>query len=73
MTRLSVTAIEDRCAVFLPPEALARLQAGAGDEVTLIESPNGLELVADPEVARQLEVARGVMQDDADALAKLAE
>lgn len=73
MTQFAVTSIDNRLGVFLPADALAKLHIQAGDEVTLIESPNGFELVADSQVARQLEVARGVMSDDTAALAKLAE
>ncbi len=72
MTKLTVTMIDNRPAVFLPSEALARLNIEGGDQITLVDSPNGIELIADPTIARKLELARGIAQDDENALAVLA-
>ncbi|MEO0529204.1 MAG: AbrB/MazE/SpoVT family DNA-binding domain-containing protein [Planctomycetota bacterium] len=68
----TVKTIDNQIMVALPADAVARLRLSDGGEVGIIASPNGVELVSDLELARQLEVARGVMRDDHDALRELA-
>jgi putative addiction module antidote len=52
---------------------LAKLRVEKGDTLYITETPNGLQLIPyDPELARQLEVAREVMRENRDVLRKLA-
>lgn len=72
MTTLRVTMIDGQPAVLLPPEVAERLAVTDGAEIAAVETAVGYELTNDAERARQLEVARGVMRDDRDALGELA-
>jgi antitoxin component of MazEF toxin-antitoxin module len=67
-----VKIIDNQTVVVLPEEMVARLCLGDQSEVGVVASPNGVEIVVDLQRARQLEIARGVMRDDRDALAELA-
>lgn len=75
MTRkLKLVAIGNSTGVILPKDLLDRLRVSRGDELTVLETPDGVALTGyDPEFARQMEVAEGVMRDDRDLLRKLAE
>ncbi len=68
----NVEIVNDKTVLVLPADAAARLNLNGGSQVNLVDSPNGLEIVADPERARQLEIARGVMREDHEALSELA-
>lgn len=68
----NVEIVDNRIVLTLPPEAAARLNLTGSGEVGVEASPNGFALVSDLEIANQLEIARGVMQDDHDALSELA-
>lgn len=68
----NIELIGNRLVLVLPQEVATRLNVSDGGQVGVIASPNGVELVTDLEVAHQLEVARGVMRDDHDALRELA-
>lgn len=67
-----VKIIGNQTVVVLPDDVLARLGLGSQSEVGVVASPNGVEIVVDLNRARQLEIARGVMRDDREALAELA-
>lgn len=75
MTRkLKLTAIGNSTGVILPKELLEKLRVARGDELLVLETPNGIELTPfDPEFARQMEVAERVMREDRDLLRKLAQ
>jgi len=74
MSVLKVTNIGNSVAVILPDEILERLRVKRGDTLYAVETKNGIELTANnPAVARQMEVAERVMQEDREALHKLAE
>lgn len=75
MTRkLKLTAIGNSTGVILPKELLEKLRVARGDELLVLETPNGIELTPfDPELARQMEVAERVMREDRDLLRKLAQ
>ena len=75
MTRkLKLTAIGNSTGVVLPKEILDRLHVGRGDELSVVETPDGIMLTAyDPELAEQMEVAERIMREDRDLLRKLAE
>ena len=71
---LKITAIGNSFGIILPKEVLEKLRVSKGDSLLAIETPNGVELSAyDPVVARQMEVAEGVMREYRDVLRKLAE
>lgn len=67
-----VKVIDNQTVVVLPADVVERLRLGTQSEVGVVESPNGVEIVVDLELARQLEIARGVMRDDREALSELA-
>ncbi len=67
-----VKIVDNQTVVVLSADVLARLGLGSQTEVGLVASPNGVEIVVDLERARQLEIARGVMREDREALAELA-
>jgi putative addiction module antidote len=73
-TTLKLTQIGNSTGVVLPKELLEKLRVGRGDVLSVIETPNGIELTAyDPDFARQMELAERVMREDRDVLRLLAE
>ena len=73
MKHLKITAIGNSAGIILPKELLARLKVDKGDELAVIDTPNGVELTPyDPEFDRQMAVARGIMQKYRNALRELA-
>ena len=71
--KLKITAIGNSAGVILPKDLLARLRLEKGDEVFVLETPDGIRLTAfDPELAAQMEVAEQVMREDRNVLHKLA-
>lgn len=75
MTRkLKLTAIGNSTGVILPRDLLERLRVSRGDELMVLETPDGIKLTAfDPEFSRQMEIAERIMREDRDLLRKLAE
>lgn len=73
MTALKVTTVGEQVAVLVTPEIAKLLQLTVGGEVQAVKSAGGIELLSSAEVARQLELARGVMEEDREALSRLAE
>ena len=70
---LKLTPIGDSLGVVLPKEVLQSLRVGQGDELYVLETPNGIELTPyDPAFSSQIEVAERVMHEDRDVLRKLA-
>lgn len=71
--KLKITTIGNSAGVILPRELLARLRVGKGDDLHVIETPDGIRLtVYDPTLAAQMEVAEKVMREDRDVLRQLA-
>jgi putative addiction module antidote len=71
---LKLTPIGDSVGVVLPREILQSLRVDQGDELYVLETPNGIELSPyNPDFASQIEVAERVMREDRDVLRKLAE
>lgn len=71
--KLKITAIGNSAGVILPKELLARLRVDKGDELFVVETPEGFALSAfDPAIAKQMEVAEQVMREDRNVLRKLA-
>ncbi|MFU8833364.1 MAG: AbrB/MazE/SpoVT family DNA-binding domain-containing protein [Wenzhouxiangella sp.] len=75
MTRkLKLTAIGNSTGVVLPKELLEKLRVQRGDELMVLETPDGITLTAfNPEFAAQMDVAERIMREDRDLLRKLAE
>jgi putative addiction module antidote len=72
--KLKITAIGNSAGVILPRELLARLRLDKGDELYVLETPDGIRLTAyDPQLAAQMEVAEQVMREDRHVLHKLAQ
>jgi putative addiction module antidote len=73
-TTLKLTRIGNSVGIVLPKDVLRRLRVDKGDEVYIVETPDGYELTPyDPEFAAQMETAEKVMREDRDILKKLAE
>ncbi len=74
MVTLKLTTVGNSTGVVLPKEVLERLRVDKGDNLYVLETPNGIELTPyDPEFAAQMDVAEQVMREDRDVLRKLAE
>lgn len=72
--KLKITTIGNSAGVILPRELLARLRVDKGDELHVLETPDGFRLsVYDPELAAQMDVAEQVMREDRQVLHKLAQ
>ena len=73
MVKLKVRAVGTSAGVILPKESLIHLGVGEGDDLFLVETPNGYELTPyDPEFERQLESARKGMDAYKNTLRELA-
>lgn len=75
MTRkLKLTAIGNSTGVILPRELLEKLRVERGDELMVLETPDGITLTPfNPEFAAQMEVAERIMRRRRNLLKKLAE
>jgi putative addiction module antidote len=71
---LKITKIGNSAGIILPKALLEQLNAQVGDELTVVETENGIELIARyPDVDQQLAVAKEVMARRRRALMALAE
>ena len=74
MTVVKLTTVGNSTGIVLPKELLQRLRIQKGDQLFVVETPNGIELTPyDPEIAAQLAAAEQVMREDRDVLKKLGE
>ncbi len=75
MTRkLKLTAIGNSTGVILPKDLLDKLRVDRGDELMVLETPDGIRLTPyDPEFAAQMDIAEDIMRERRDLLRKLAE
>lgn len=70
---VKVTAVGNSTGVILPKEVLARLRVERGDELFLVETPDGIELrPRDPAFEEKMKLAREIMREDRDILHALA-
>lgn len=70
---LKITKIGNSAGVILPKELLAHLNAAAGDSLSVVVTPRGIELsTAEPDFDVQMAVARDVMARRKRALRELA-
>lgn len=73
MQHLKITAIGNSAGIILPKEVLAQLGVDKGDSVSVVKTPNGIELTAyDPTFDEQMAIARDVMARYRNALRELA-
>ena len=73
MQHLKITAIGNSAGIILPKEVLAQLGVDKGDSVSVVKTPNGIELSAyDPTFDEQMAIARDVMARYRNALRELA-
>ena len=74
MNALKIRKVGNSLGVILPKEMLAELGLGEGDEVVATkQGAKSFNLsVPEPEFARQMELAREIMEEYRDALAELA-
>ena len=72
MIGVKITQIGNSVGFALPKAALERLRVAKGDQLYLVETPEGYLLTPyDPELARQMEAAEAVMREDRDVLKAL--
>jgi len=72
-TALKLIKVGNSVGVILPKQVLARLGVAPGDSVSVIDTPDGLELrAADHGFAEQMAAAREVMARRRKALRELA-
>lgn len=73
MTTTNVTDVGNSLGVILPHSVLERLNVSKGDQLCLIETVNGVEIVSlAPQQAAQLEIGRSVIAENREALQELA-
>jgi putative addiction module antidote len=74
MATAKIIQVGNSAGIILPKEILSRLNVEKGDTLYIVEGPQGIRLMPyDPEFARQMEAARGVMRENRDVLQRLAE
>ncbi|MBA3054139.1 MAG: AbrB/MazE/SpoVT family DNA-binding domain-containing protein [Sphingomonadales bacterium] len=72
-TTLKITKIGNSAGVILPRELLAHLNAAVGETLSVVTTPNGIELTsAEPDFEAQMAAAREVMARRKRALRELA-
>ena len=73
MMKVKVTPIGNSMGIVLPKEALAKLKAGRGDMLYLVDGPEGLLLTPyQQDFEAQMKVAEKVMKKYRNALHELA-
>ena len=74
MRVLKITTIGNSAGVILPKEILERLRVSKGDELYLVEEPDGFKLTPyNREFVDQMKAAEDIMRSDRDVLKVLAE
>lgn len=72
--KLKITSIGNSAGLILPKEILARLRVEKGDELYVLETPDGIRLTTfDPTLAEQMDMAEQIMREDRQVLHKLAQ
>ncbi|MBT4932818.1 MAG: AbrB/MazE/SpoVT family DNA-binding domain-containing protein [Rhodospirillaceae bacterium] len=73
MTVLKLKAVGNSTGVILPKDVLSKLQVEKGDNLYVVETPNGITLTPyDPEFEQQMETARKIMKKRRAVLRELA-
>ena len=73
-TKTKLIKVGNSTGIVLPREVLARLRVGQGDELHLVERPNGEFVIGkyDPDFAKAMAIAEEIMHEDRDILRVLA-
>ena len=73
MKTLKVTTVGNSAGVILPKEVLEHLRVSKGDELYLVEEPDGYKITPyNREFVEQMEMAEEIMREDRDVLKVLA-
>lgn len=73
MTTAQITEVGASLGIVLPPNVLQKLNVATGDELCLVDTPNGVEMLSlTPAQAAQLKVAREVIAENRESLRELA-
>jgi len=73
MATLKITQIGNSLGLILPREIVERLRLAKGEDVSVVETPDGIEITPyDPDFERKLEAARKVSRRYRNALRELA-
>ena len=74
MLEVKIMTIGNSVGIVLPKEALTKLNAGKGDVLYLVDSPDGLTITPyRADFAEQIEAAERVMKEYRNALRRLAQ
>lgn len=72
--KLKITTVGNSAGIVLPKELLAHLRLEKGDELFVVETPDGVKLMAyDPVFEKQMAIAERIMRENRDVLRKLAD
>ena len=72
--KLKITTIGNSTGVILPKELLEKLRVQRGDELMVLETPDGITLTPyNAEFSNQMDVAESIMRKRRNLLKKLAE
>ena len=71
---VKLIAIGNSTGAILPKDVLARLRVEKGDELFVVETPNGIELrPLNPDFEEKMKLARDIMREDRELLHALAQ
>jgi putative addiction module antidote len=72
--KLKLIPVGNSTGVILPKELLEKLRVQKGDELQVLEIPDGVQLVPfNSDFSQQMDVAEGIMRKRRNLLRKLAE
>ena len=72
--KLKITTVGNSAGVILPKELLSRLRLEKGDELFVLETPDGFRVTTyDPDFAAKMDVVEDVMRRRRNLLHKLAQ
>lgn len=72
--KLRITTVGNSTGVILPKELLEKLRVQRGDELMVLETPDGITLTPyNAEFSQQMDVAEQIMRKRRNLLKKLAE
>jgi putative addiction module antidote len=73
MHKLTVRRVGNSLGIIIPQEALSAMKVGEGDDLILVESPDGARLTPyEPDFERQMKLAEDGMREYRNALRELA-
>lgn len=72
MVTVTLQERDGQVGITLPAAVLARMGFTAGQDLTLVEMPDGVKLMRPPAPGRQMQLAQDVLLEQSDALRELA-